>query len=127
MNDPQHTGTKPPVSVVIISILFGLAGLVGLIYHGSEFKTTAPFDYLWLWVCLLRLLALVCAVFLFLGKNWARWVLILWLAYHVGLSALHSWGQVTIHGVLAAIIAYFLFRPQVSCFFRRTNPKSATI
>ncbi|HMJ65253.1 MAG TPA: hypothetical protein VK615_07865, partial [Candidatus Binatia bacterium] len=81
---------KRPLSVTIIGILFLVAGIVGLAYHVQEFKTHGPFQYDVLWVCLVRLLAIICAVFMLRGANWARWLLLVWIAYHLVLSAFHS-------------------------------------
>jgi hypothetical protein len=55
------------------------------------------------------------------GRNWARWLLLAWIAYHVALSAFHSLSGVVTHALLFMVIAYFLFRPQVSEYFRRTR------
>ena len=53
------------------------------------------------------------------GFNWARWLLVVWIAYHVILSAFHSPFEAAVHGLLFVIVAYFLFRPQASAYFRR--------
>ncbi len=31
------------------------------------------------------------------GSNWARWLALAWIAFHVFLSFLHSWQQVLVH------------------------------
>jgi len=110
---------KRPHSVTVIAGIFLLAGVVGLAYHATEFKTPGPFQYDVLWVCLVRLLAIVGAVFIVHACNWARWLLVTWMAYHVILSAFHSASQLIAHSVLLAVIAYFLFRPPASAYFRR--------
>jgi hypothetical protein len=66
-------------------------------------------------------LAVVSGVFMLRGWNWARWLLVVWLAFHVALSALHSVFQVAVHGVLFGVIVYFLFRNAANAFFRRTS------
>ncbi len=62
---------KRPLSVTVISCLFAAAGAIGLVYHLTELKTLDPFPYDVLWVCLVRLLAIVCGVFMLRGSNWA--------------------------------------------------------
>ncbi len=52
------------------------------------------------------------------GRNWARWLLLVWLAFHVILSAFHALFELVVHSLLFAVIAYSLFRPRVSAFFR---------
>ena len=109
---------KRPLSVTIISVLFIAAGLVGLTYHATEFKTLSPFPFMLILVCFVRILAIVFGIGMLYAKNWARWGLLVWIAYHVGLSALHSVGQTVVHGLLFAVIAWFLLRPSVSEFYR---------
>ena len=109
---------KRPRSISVISWLFVAAGAIGLAYHATEFKVDRPFQYDVVWVCLVRLLAILCGVFMLRGSNWARWLLLVWLAYHVILSAFHSLFELAMHGLLLGVIAYFLFRPQASAYFR---------
>ena len=109
---------KRPLSVTIIGWLFVAAGAVGLVYHATEFKPAAPFEDDVLWICLVRLFAIVAGGFLLRGSNWARWLLLVWIAYHVVLSAFHSLSQVIAHSLLLAVIAYFLLRPRASAYFR---------
>jgi len=52
------------------------------------------------------------------GLNWARWLLLVWIAYHVLISAFHSLPQLIMHGFLLVVVAYLLFRPTVSAYFR---------
>lgn len=115
---------KRPLSVTIISGLFIAAGLVGLTYHATEFKTLSPFPFMLVLVCLVRLLAIVFGIGMLYAKNWARWGLLVWIAYHVGLSALHSVSQTIVHGLLFALIAWFLLRPRVSEYFRANSASS---
>jgi hypothetical protein len=44
--------------------------------------------------------------------------LLIWMAYHVILSALHSVFELITHSLLFAVIAYLLYRPRVSAYFR---------
>jgi hypothetical protein len=120
--------TRRPHSVTAISWLFMAAGVVGLVYHASEFKADRPFQNDALWVCLVRLLAIVCGVFMLRGHNWARWGLLAWIAYHVVLGGFHSLSQLAVHGLLFAVVAWFLLRPQASTYFRgaRAQPTIRT-
>ncbi|MFA6542238.1 MAG: hypothetical protein WCT99_11600 [Bacteroidota bacterium] len=51
------------------------------------------------------------------GANWGRRLLVVWMAYHVGLSYFHSWAQTAMHAVLLVVIAFVLFRPNANRFF----------
>jgi hypothetical protein len=52
------------------------------------------------------------------GHNWARWVALAWIAFHVVLSAFHAFGEFAIHAVFCAVIAWFLFSPAPARYFR---------
>ena len=112
----RHSMKKRPLSVTVISWLFIAAGTVGLAYHLPEFK--GPFNYELVWVCILRLLAILSGVFMLRGRNWARWLLLGWIVYHVILSAFHSLSELVMHGVLLLVVAYFLFQPKASAYFK---------
>jgi hypothetical protein len=107
-----------PLSVTIIGLLFAGAGLVGLAYHLTEFKTLSPFPWDVLWVCLVRLLAIIGGIFMLRGHNWARWLTLAWIAYHVILSYFHTAQELIAHLVLLAVLAYFLFRPAATEYFQ---------
>jgi cytochrome b subunit of formate dehydrogenase len=70
-----------------------------------------------------RILAVLSGVFMLYGFDWARWLLVVWLVFHVILSVLHSPFQLLVHSLLFAVVLYFLFRPPASAYFRgaRTN------
>ena len=65
-------------------------------------------------------IAIIAGLFLLKGRNWARWLLLAWLAFHVLVGALHSPSNSIAHLVLFAVIAYFLLTPPASTYFRPT-------
>ena len=109
---------KRPHSVTVISWLFIAAGVVGFAYHATEFRIHNAFQYDLLWVCLVRLLAVLSGFFMLRGCNWARWLLLVWIAYHVVLSGFHSLSELVMHGLLFGVVAYFLLRREASVYFR---------
>lgn len=114
--------SKRPRSITVISWIFVAGGGGGLAYHATEFKARRPFDYDFLRVCFVRLLAILCGVFMLRFSNRARRGLVLWLGCHVALSVLHAPFELVVHSLLFAAVLYFLFRPQASAFFRGTLP-----
>ena len=105
---------KRPWPVTVLGLLFIGAGLVGLLYHVSRDKLNGELVS----ISLLRVLAVIGGVFLLLGRNWARWLTVAWLAFHVVLSAFHSMEQMAAHAVLLVIVAYFLFSGRSAGYFR---------
>jgi hypothetical protein len=123
VTSPVHTANRRPHSVTAIGGLFLVAGVIGLVYHATEFKIQGPFQYDLVWVLFVRLLAIVCAVFVLRGRNWARWLLVIWIAYHIILSAFHLWSELLVHCLLLAVVAYCLFRRSASVYFHeRAGP-----
>jgi hypothetical protein len=120
--EPSGSLNKRPLSVTLISTLFLLTGLIGFVFHASDFRMQGPLQSVLIWVCLVRLLGVVCAVFMLRAANWARWLAVIWLAYHILLSAVHSTQQLVVHSLLLAVIAYFLFRAPASVYFRGMKP-----
>jgi len=116
--DREKAVNKRPLSVTIIAWLYIAMGVVGLAYHGTELKLARPFENDAVWVCLVRLLAVIAGAFMLRGRNWARWLSIAWMAWHVGLSAFHSLSELIMHSVLLVVFAFFLFRPPASAWFR---------
>ena len=110
--------TQRPLSVTVIAWLFIVAGTVGLVYHATEFKTDGPLKYELVLVCLIRLFSIVCGVFILRGRDWARWGILVWIAYHVVLSAFHTLSELVMHSLLFVIVAWFLLRPRASAYFR---------
>lgn len=109
---------KRPIPVIILGALFIVTGLVGIAYHLSE----RPADPSIILITLVRILAIVGGVFLLMGQNWARWLLVAWLAFHVVVSAFHSMSEMAAHAVLLIVVAYFLFTPPAAKYFQPAPP-----
>ena len=107
-----------PRSITIISWLFLLFGSIALISGllPLDNLTLAQLKGHWM-VHLSRILAIVSGLFMLRGHNWARWLLVLWIAFHIILSALHSALQLLIHVVIFSVILFFLFRRPASSYF----------
>ncbi len=101
--------------VIVVSCVLIVAGIAGIVYHLPEWKHDSISHGML--PLIVRLLAIVCGVFMLLGKNWARWLAVIWLAYHVGLSAFHSVGQTVFHLVLLVVFAWVLFRREAGRWF----------
>jgi hypothetical protein len=108
---------KRPLSVTIIGCVYILTGVGGLVSHFSDFKAPNPFQFDIIGVAFVRLIAVVCGVYMLRGQNWARWVALAWIAFHVIVSALHTLRELSMHILICAILAYFLFRPVAARYF----------
>jgi hypothetical protein len=106
-----------PMSVTILSCVYIGVGVVGFAYHFSELiafhRDGVPIE-------LTESLAIVSGGFMLLGRNWARWLALAWMAFHVAIS-FPMLRQVTIHSLFFAVIVWLLFRPDAVRYFRRTR------
>jgi len=107
-----------PLSVTVFGFLYIAAGALGLAFHLTEFKPQHPFPYELVWISVVRLIAIVCGVYMLRGSNWARWLALVWITYHVILSGFHSRFELVMHSLLCAAFAYFVFRPRATQYFR---------
>ena len=108
---------KRPLPVTILGYLFIVVGLVGLVYHLFE----SPPDRWIVLISIVRIIAVVGGVFLLRGHNWARWLILAWLAFHVVVSAFHSLSESIAHVVLLMVVGYFLLRPPASKYFQSVS------
>ena len=106
-----------PLSIILISGLFIAAGVIGIIYHASELKDLATPDVSL--VFFVRMLAIIGGIFTLRGANWARWLLVVWIVYHVILSFFHSTEEVIMHFILAIVVVVSLFHPKANFYFKR--------
>jgi Trk-type K+ transport system membrane component len=108
---------RRPIPVLIVALLFIVAGGVGFVYHAKEYSEKSSMNYEFAAVLLIRALAVVCGILLLKRIKWARWLALAWLAYHIVLSAFHSVSETITHSVLLVIVAALLFIPKSSAYF----------
>jgi hypothetical protein len=107
-----------PLTVTIIGWVFIAASIIAIGYHATEIDPHALFAPELLWALFVRLLALLGGAFLLRGADWARWLLVVWMGYHVVLSAFHAWSGAAMHAAMLLALGMFLFRERESAYFR---------
>lgn len=112
---------KRPIAVLIVAGIYLLVGVVGFIYHFPEL-TAGHRDAIA--IELTELVALVCGVFLLLRHNWARWLALAWIVFHVIISFFHPRRELAIHAIFCILIAWALFRPTTTSWFRRADSEA---
>jgi hypothetical protein len=108
---------KRPLSVILIGCIYIATGAIGLVYHLSKYRLQDPFEYDIVWIALVELIAITAGIYMLRGRNWARWLAIAWIAFHVVLSAFGPRSELLMHLLLCVVFAYFLFRPQATRYF----------
>lgn len=107
---------RRPVAVMVVSCLFLLVGALGFIYHFQQLQQPDG-----IWVELTEALAIVAGAFMLLGHNWARWLALAWMAFHVALSAFGALPKLAIHSIIFIGIAWLLFLPDSRRYFAGTE------
>jgi hypothetical protein len=111
-----------PLSVTIIAWVFMIFGSIALLsgllpFAGADLtQLIAEFKMHWM-VHLSRVAQVISGLFMLRGHNWARWLLVAWVAFHIVIGALHGWIQLLTHLVIFSVILFFLFRPRANEYF----------
>ena len=106
--------SQRPFAVTAIAWLF-IA--VSVLAFGAHFHESVAHWREGIWIGLTEFLGLLCGVFLLRGRNWARWLALAWLVFHVILS-LYEPKELLFHALICAGIAWILFRPESAAYFR---------
>ncbi len=116
MNDT--TTNKRPISVTILGWIFIGVGIIGFGYHLKDFQTQGGLSAENVLIEVVRLLALISGIFMLRGRDWARWLAIAWISFHVVISGFHSLREFAMHAAFLAVIAFFLLRADAARYFR---------
>ena len=106
--------TKRPISVLIVAALYLAVGTVGFIAHFPRQTAIHGDDVV---VEITELVAFTAGMFLLRGQNWARWLALSWILFHVGISYFDGIRPVLIHSLLCALIAWALFHAAANRYF----------
>jgi hypothetical protein len=105
---------KRPISVTVIACVYVAVGAIAFVHYFSELLSLQQDS---IGIELTELLAIVSGAFMLRGHNWARWLALAWIVFHVILSAFHSSREFAIHALFCAVIGWILFRPQAARYF----------
>jgi hypothetical protein len=119
--DTTAHAKKRPVSLTIVACLYIALGSIGFAYHLQPIIARHGFDRDDLLVEFIEIVAIVAGGFILRGENWARWLAVAWIAFHVFISFFDSLPKVTMHALFFLLIAYFLFRPKAGLYFQRPD------
>jgi hypothetical protein len=105
---------KRPLSIVIVAALYILVGAVAFAFNFPALLKGQP-DTIWIEVT--ELLAIIAGVYLLCRQNWARWMALAWIAFHVAISIFHPVRELVLHSLFCVVIAWVLFRPAAAKWF----------
>jgi len=112
-----------PTSIIVVAVIFLALGLLDIARGLAPLFASAPH-----WrmaaddveVLAIGIAAIVGGVYLLKGRNWARWLLAVWMAFHVAIS-IGQPRQLIAHLLIFGCIAFLLFRPGTSAYFTPTE------
>ena len=108
------SGAKRPFQVAFLGWMFIVVGSLSSIYHVAK----NPLDRWTLPIVLVGVIAVVAGVYLLRGARWSRWLLLIWLTFHVVISAFNSLPDAIVHAALLLVIGYFLLGPPTREYFQ---------
>lgn len=120
------TAPQRPLLITLLGWLLILVGAVEFVYRLTKVhRPLHPGDDLW--VPLFELIILVSGIFLLRGSNWARWLAVAWIGFHIAVGFQYSVVQGVIHSAVFLFFVWLLFRPEVNTWFRvrRNNAAGA--
>jgi hypothetical protein len=113
---------KRPLAIAVVAWLFIAIGVLGFVFHLPLHRAFHPDD---LWPLVLELILLADGIFLLRRANWARWLFLAWMSFHVALSFYSSLRLVAIHTLFLVLFGWILFRPASTAWFRTRTPPAA--
>src|SRR5581483_8263276 len=85
--DMQTATARRPVPVIVVGCLYVVVGIGGAAAHLMAMRR---FESDVLPAVVVNLAALISGIWILRRQNWARWLAIAWMAFHVILSVFHS-------------------------------------
>jgi len=109
--------TRPP-TVTVISFFFVAVGIISTALHVWQFDITRPSQLEETGIYAIGAAAVVAGIYMLQGRNWARWLALGWISFHVIVAAFNRPLGLLVHGVFIALLAWFLFRRESQEWFR---------
>jgi hypothetical protein len=110
---------RRPISVTLLASLYLAVGLIGFAAHFRGLLAHQPDA---VWVESTEFLAVVIGIFLLRRHNWARWLALVWIAFHVAISV-HEPRRLAMHSALLALFAWILFSTTARRWFQHAPPE----
>ncbi len=110
---------RRPIAVTVVGWLMMAAGAFGLVRGFMYARTLWPPEHDLIWIVLIDGAGIVCGAFLLRGRNWARWLTLVWIGGHVAVISVLNHRGILVHALIFAMIGYLLvFRGDVREYFR---------
>jgi CDP-diglyceride synthetase len=109
---------KRPFAVTVVGLLMMAMGTMGLVRGFANAKMIWPPEQDLIWIVIVDVTGIAIGIFMLLGKNWARWLALVWVGAHAFVISFLNHREVLVHVVIFALLAYLLaFRSDVRAYF----------
>ena len=121
---------KAATFIAWFSIVNGISILVSLLFSFTNpmikealSKSTIPIPVQYLISCVGVGITIVSGIMMLKGKNWARLLIVGWYIFSVVMSFITAPNKIMVmpSAVVAVAISFFLFRPNVNEYFKRSR------
>jgi hypothetical protein len=109
---------KRPLLLTLFGWFLILAGIVGFAAHWPLHRPWRPDDA---WPLTLEAILGAAGVLILRGYNWARWLALFWIAFHVVVSFYNSLREVAMHTLILLLFVALLFNPAANAWFRKQS------
>ena len=116
MTAPIASGERPapgrPWSVIGVGVIFLVIGVLDIARGLAPLFTSEPRWHMAaddVEVLLTGIVAMIGGVYVMRGRHWARWLLAVWMAFHVVISVGEP-SKLVAHLVIFGLITFLLFR-----------------
>jgi hypothetical protein len=112
-----------PPTITVLSFLFVAIGVISTGVHVWQFNVARPTFFEEAGIYTIGALAVIAGIYMLRGRNWARWLAMGWICFHVIVAAFNQsvgWASIglLIHAVFVALLAWFLFRRESQQWFK---------
>lgn len=104
---------KRPLDVTILAWLLIATGIGAAAFHLNN----AIHSHDEIWMALVQMTAVIAGIFLLRRQNWARWLALAWIGFHVVISFGHPAQEWIVHSLLLVAFAIILFRSAARGYF----------
>ena len=105
-----------PISVTVLAWLFIAVGIIAFVRNFSGILHFEKDGFL---IEFVELVGLTAGIFMLRRQNWARWLAIVWMAFHVVVAAFAHAQGLLFHVLIFLGITCLLLRSDATQYFRR--------
>ncbi len=109
------TPNNRPISVTVVAWIFIAVGVIAFVWNFPALMQLRKDAFA---VELVELVGLTAGIFMLRRQNWARWLALGWMAFHLIITLVPPFHGLAVHLIIFLGIAILLLRADASRYFR---------